>query len=76
MKDVYTSFFLKDLLQIIDKVALDNQREPNMLMMVGKGDEQVILLQNASVAAYNRGILKMREALIKELASEEDDADG
>ena len=75
MKDGYTSFFLKDLLQIIDKVALDNQREPNMLM-IGKGDEQVILLQNASGAAYNRGILKMREALIKELASEEDDADG
>jgi len=75
MKDGYTSFFLKDLLQIIDKVALDNQREPNM-MMVGKGDEQIVLLQNASVAAYNRGILKMREALIKELASEEDDADG
>ena len=75
MKDGYTSFFLKDLLQIIDKVALDNQREPNM-MMVGKGDEQIILLQNASVAAYNRGILKMREALIKELASEEDVADG
>ena len=75
MKDDYTSYFLKDLLQIIDKVALDNQREPNMLM-IGKGDEQIILLQNASVAAYNRGILKMREALIKELASEEDDADG
>lgn len=75
MKDDYTSYFLKDLLQIIDKAALDNQREPNMLM-IGKGDEQVILLQNASVAAYNRGILKMREALIKELASEEDDADG
>ena len=75
MKDVYTNFFLKDLLQIIDKVALDNQREPNMTM-VGKGDEQIVLLQNASVAAYNRGILKMREALIKELASEEDDADG
>ena len=75
MKDGYTSFFLKDLLQVIDKVALDNQREPNM-MMVGKGDEQIILLQNASVAAYNRGILKMREALINELASEEDDGDG
>ena len=75
MKDDYTSYFLKDLLHMIDKVALDNQREPNMLM-IGKGDEQVILLQNASVAAYNRGILRMREALIKELASEEDDADG
>lgn len=76
MKDGdYTSYFLKDLLQIIDKVALDNQREPNMLMMISKGDEQVILLQNASVAAYNRGILKMREALIKAL-TEEADPDG
>jgi len=75
MKDDYTSYFLKDLLQMIDKCALDIQKEPNMLML-GKDDEQVILLQNASVAAYNRGILKMREALIKELASEEDDADG
>ena len=74
MKDDYTSYFLKDLLQIIDKVALENQREPNMLM-IGKGDEQVILLQNASVAAYNRGILKMREALIKAL-TEEADPDG
>ena len=75
MKDVYTSFFLKDLLQIIDKVALDNQREPNM-MLIGKDDSQLYLLQNASIAAYNRGILKMREALIRELASEEDDGDG
>ena len=74
MKDDYTSYFLKDLLQMIDKVALDNQKEPNMLM-IGKGDEQVILLQNASVAAYNRGILKMREALIKALM-EEADPDG
>ena len=75
MKDGYTSFFLKDLLQIIDKIAFDNQREPNMLMMIGKGDEQVILLQNASVAAYNHGIIKMREALIKAL-TEEADPDG
>lgn len=74
MKDDYTSYFLKDLLQIIDKVALDNQREPNILM-IGKGDEQIILLQNASVAAYNRGVLKMREALIKAL-TEEADPDG
>lgn len=75
MKDDYTSYFLKDLLQTIDKCALNIQKEPNMLML-GKDDTQLYLLQNASTAAYNRGILKMREALIKELASEEDDADG
>lgn len=74
MKDDYTSYFLKDLLQTIDKCALDIQKEPNMLML-GKDDTQLYLLQNASTAAYNRGILRMREALIKAL-TEEADPDG
>jgi hypothetical protein len=74
MKDDYTSYFLKDLLQTIDKCALDIQKEPNMLML-GKDDTQIYLLQNASTAAYNRGILRMREALIKAL-TEEADPDG
>ena len=74
MKDDYTSYFLKDLLQTIDKCALDIQKEPNMLML-GKDETQLYLLQNASTAAYNRGILRMREALIKAL-TEEADPDG
>ena len=74
MKDDYMSYFLKDLLQTIDKCALDIQKEPNMLML-GKDDTQLYLLQNASTAAYNRGILRMREALIKAL-TEEADPDG
>ena len=74
MKDDYTSYFLKDLLQTIDKCALDIQKEPNMLM-IGKDDTQLYFLQNASTAAYNRGILMMREALIKAL-TEEADPDG
>ena len=74
MRDDYTSYFLKDLLQTIDKCALDIQKEPNM-MMLGKDDTQLYLLQNASTAAYNRGILRMREALIKAL-TEEADPDG
>ena len=41
-----------------------------MLMM---SNEDLILLQNASTAAYNRGILKMREALLKELAGKDED---
>lgn len=72
MKNEYASFFLKDLAPIIDKVALDIQKEPNMMMM-SNVDESLILLQNASTAAYNRGILKMREALLKELAGEGED---
>ena len=74
MRDDYTSYFLKDLLQTIDKCALDIQKEPNMMMLC-KDDTQLYLLQNASTAAYNRGILRMREALIKAL-TEEADPDG
>lgn len=72
MADEYKSFFLKDLQTMIDRVALDNQKEPNMLMM-GRDETQLYLLQNASTAAYNRGIMKMREALLKELAGKEED---
>ena len=74
MANSYKSFYLDDLLLLIDKVALNNQKEPNMMMM-GRDETQLYLLQNASTAAYNRGILKMREALIKAL-TEEADPDG
>lgn len=75
MANSYKSFYLDDLLLLIDKVALNNQKEPNMMMM-GRDETQLYLLQNASTAAYNRGIIKMREALIKALNPEEADPDG
>ena len=71
MKDDYTNYFLKDLLPMIDKCALAIQKEPNMLMLSNEG-AQLYLLQNASTAAYNRGILRMREELIKALTEEAD----
>ena len=75
MASDYTSFYLKDLLPMIDKLTLDSQRDPDMIM-ISKGDEQLYLLKNASVAAYNRGIMKMREQLVAALTREEDDPDG
>ena len=75
MASDYTSFYLKDLLTMIDKLALDSQRDPDMIM-ISKGDEQLYLLKNASVAAYNRGIMKMREQLVAALTREEADPDG
>jgi hypothetical protein len=75
MASDYTSFYLKDLLPMIDKLALDSQRDPDMIM-ISKGDEQLYLLKNASVAAYNRGIMKMREQLVAALTREEADPDG
>lgn len=75
MAGEYTSFYLKDLLKIINDCALNNQREPNM-MMTANADANHYLLQNASISMYNRGIMKMREALIKILTAEEADPGG
>ena len=75
MASDYTSFYLKDLLPMIDKVALDSMKSPDTIM-IGKTDEQIYLLKNASVSFYNRGILKMREQLVTALTREEADPDG
>ena len=75
MASDYTSFYLKDLLPMIDKVALDSMKSPDTIT-IGKTDEQIYLLKNASIAFYNRGILKMREQLVTALTREEADPDG
>ena len=75
MKSDYDSFYWKDLIRTIDRVALESQREPNM-MMGHPGDVQLYLFQNASTAAYNRGILRMREKLIEALEKGDDPDDG
>jgi hypothetical protein len=76
MKSDYDSFYLKDLSRMIDRCALESQKEPNMMMMGHSDDVQLYLLHNASTAAYNRGIMKMREKLIEALTKEDDQDDG
>lgn len=73
MKNDFDSIFMKDLLPKIDQVAFDCQRPANM-MFTHCGDEQLLLIQNASIAAYNRGVLAFREALRKAIGEDEDDA--
>lgn len=72
MKSEFDSIFMKDLLKKIDQVAFGCQHQPNM-MFTHSSNEQMILIQNASVAAYNRGVLMFREALLKALGEDEDD---
>ena len=67
----YTTFYLKDLLLLIDSVALGAQKDPNTII-THQGDMQMILFQNANVALYNRGVMKMREALVEALNKEAD----
>lgn len=67
----YTTFYLKDLLLLIDSVALGAQKAPNTVI-THQGDMQMLLFQNANVALYNRGVMKMREALVEALNKEAD----
>ena len=70
----YKIFYLKDLLLLIDSVALGAQKDPNTII-THQGDMQMLLFQNANVALYNRGVMKMREALV-EVLNKEADPDG
>ena len=67
----YKTFYLKDLLLLIDSVALGAQKTPNTII-THQGDMQMLLFQNANVAIYNLGVMKMREALVEALNKEAD----
>lgn len=56
---------VKEIELLLDTVAIEAQKEPDMIRLIQKdADTQAYLLRNAMVAVYNRGILKMREALL------------
>ena len=71
MANEYKTFYLRDLLLLIDSVALGAQKDPNTII-THQGDMQMLLFQNANVAIYNRGVMKMREALVEALNKEAD----
>lgn len=71
MANEYKMFYLSELLLLIDSVALGAQKDPNTII-THQGDMQMLLFQNANVALYNRGVMKMREALVEALNKEAD----
>jgi hypothetical protein len=65
-----------ELTAIIDRITIEIQKEPCMLFSVQKDGEDIKLFNN-NVAAYNRGAMKLREALMKELVpAEESEVEG
>jgi hypothetical protein len=65
-----------ELTNIINRITIEIQKEPCMLFSVQKDGEDIKLFNN-NVAAYNRGAMKLREALLKELVpAEEPGAEG
>ncbi len=57
---------------IIDRTAIEIQKEPCMLFSTMK-DAEAIKLFNNNVASYNRGAMRMREALLKALAPDQEE---
>lgn len=69
---LYWEESVQELMIIVDRVALKAQLEPRLV--VSSSDDDYMQFNN-NVAFYNRGIMKMREALLKELAPKEEEAD-
>lgn len=71
----YATFYLKDLTQIIEHVALDLMSEP---IMAGKKADGTLMNmaevanQNSLIAMNNAGIAEMARQLIVTLAKEAD----
>jgi len=75
----YKSFYLKDLLAMIEHTALDLMTDP---IMAGKKSDGTLMTlaevanQNSLIAMNNAGIRLMANALIDELKNPEDDSNG
>ena len=71
----YTTFYLKDLIPIIEHVALDLMSEP---IMAGKKADGTLMnmtevaTQNSLIAMNNAGIAEMARQLIVTLSKEAD----
>ena len=71
---LYWEESVEELMSIIDRVTIEIQKEPCMMFSAQKDAEDIKLFNN-NIAAYNRGAMKLREALLKELAPKEEEAD-
>ena len=64
---LYWKDAVEEVTGIVDRTAIEIQKEPCMMFSTQKDVEDIKLFNN-NVAAYNRGAMKMREALLKALA--------
>jgi hypothetical protein len=71
---LYWEESVEELMSIIDRVTIEIQKEPCMMFSAQKDAEDIKLFNN-NIAAYNRGAMKMREALLKELTLKEEEPD-
>ena len=72
----YKSFYIKDLLALLNEKSIEMLREPNLVTIAEyQGTaENVTCFKNSNIALYNHGIMQLRsairEALMKEAEEE------
>ena len=72
MKQFLHLYSREDLLLIVDKAALDCQKDHRIITMSSSG-VKAAMLQNATVAAENVGIMKLRKQIRKMLGAEDEE---
>ena len=71
LKQVFHLYSREDILLVVDKAALDCQKDQRLITMSSSG-VKAAMLQNATVAAENVGIMKLRRQIRKMLGAEDD----
>ena len=72
LSDFGNNVFTKEkVLRILDEAALDCQKDQRIIMMSSSG-VKAAMLQNATVAAENVGIMKLRSRIREMLGAEDD----
>ena len=55
---------MEELLTAIDQAFIASLKEANM-MICSNGEINLTMFQNAQIAAYNQGVMRMRRELLK-----------
>ena len=64
----------EELVPSVNSIAIDVQEKAQMIL-VGSQDVQAVMFRNSMIAAYNLGVMKMREELIRWITKEPEDED-
>lgn len=72
LKQLFRLYSRENILLLVDKAALDCQKDQRLIMMSSSG-VKAAMLQNATVAAENVGIMKLRKQIRKMLGADEEE---
>lgn len=60
MANEYASFYLKDLLALLDETAIEMLKEPSITALAD--NEDITASRNSNIALHNLGVMRLRSA--------------